>query len=321
MTQASGLFVFNGFKDKKETSSVKGWLMNVHSFRDTENAESVLNIVDADNNCISIEQTKRKDGRPGSIRSVDSINLDELINANYTADMDDETDLPDLANLDIIDDSTEDFWKLNSVDETASSFDGGFNEFVTKPVELWSTVNNSKPTKSIINNKATLRKRSDSLSSDNSFNSQSTVTQYAKYGVTPIIYPSESSSSSSRPVSRLSDCSAGSLASSPRMRSNTPTPSKSKTKKETRIPLSNRASCIPSLTPPKPHTTSFKIPNQRTSHIPTPRPSSPSTRISRSPTPSRLSFSQEEKKRPSGLRVPNIRTLSRIGKPNQKQNS
>lgn len=50
MTQASGLFVFNGFKDKKETSSVKGWLMNVHSFRDTENAESVLNIVDADNN-------------------------------------------------------------------------------------------------------------------------------------------------------------------------------------------------------------------------------------------------------------------------------
>ncbi|KAG1145938.1 hypothetical protein G6F37_011567 [Rhizopus arrhizus] len=321
MTQASGLFVFNGFKDKKETSSVKGWLMNVHSFRDTKNADSVLNIVDADNNCISIEQTKRKDGRPESIRSVDSVNLDELINANYTADMDDETDLPDLANLDIIDDSTEDFWNLNPVDETASSFDGGFNEFVTKPVELWNTVNNSKPAKSIINNKATLRKRSDSLSSDNSFNSQSTVTQYAKYGVTPIIYPSESSSSSSRPVSRLSDCSAGSLASSPGMRSNTPTPSKSKTKKETRIPLSNRASCIPSLTPPKPHTTSFKIPNQRASHIPTPRPSSPSTRISRSPTPSRLSFSQEEKKRPSGLRVPNIRTLSRIGKPNQKQNS
>jgi GTP:adenosylcobinamide-phosphate guanylyltransferase len=50
MTQASGLFVFNGFKDKKETSSVKGWLMNVHSFRDTKNADSVLNIVDADNN-------------------------------------------------------------------------------------------------------------------------------------------------------------------------------------------------------------------------------------------------------------------------------
>lgn len=64
---------------------------------------------------ISIEQTKRKDGRPGSIRSVDSVNLDELINANYTADMDDETDLPDLANLDIIDDSTEDFWNLNPV--------------------------------------------------------------------------------------------------------------------------------------------------------------------------------------------------------------
>lgn len=64
---------------------------------------------------ISVEKTKRSDGRPESVHSVDSVNLDELINANYTVDMDDETDLTDLANLDIIDDSTEDFWNLNQV--------------------------------------------------------------------------------------------------------------------------------------------------------------------------------------------------------------
>jgi hypothetical protein len=57
---------------------------------------------------------KNKNGRPGSIASEDSVNLDELINANYTVDMDDETDLPDLAALEL-DDSTDDFWKLDNV--------------------------------------------------------------------------------------------------------------------------------------------------------------------------------------------------------------
>ncbi|KAL0582057.1 hypothetical protein ABG067_008344, partial [Albugo candida] len=56
---------------------------------------------------------KNKNGRPGSIASEDSVNLDELINANYTVDMDDETDLPDLAALEL-DDSTDDFWKLDN---------------------------------------------------------------------------------------------------------------------------------------------------------------------------------------------------------------
>jgi hypothetical protein len=49
-----------------------------------------------------------------SIGSEDSVNLDELINANFTADMDDETDLPFLASLDL-DDSREDFWKIDTV--------------------------------------------------------------------------------------------------------------------------------------------------------------------------------------------------------------
>lgn len=63
---------------------------------------------------IPTENTRKsRNGRPGSIASEDSVNLDELINANFTADMDDETDLPDLAALDL-DDSNEDFWKLDN---------------------------------------------------------------------------------------------------------------------------------------------------------------------------------------------------------------
>lgn len=59
----------------------------------------------------------QKTTRPLSISSIsseDSVNLDELIKANYTSDMDDETDLPDLATLDL-DDSDEEFWKLDEV--------------------------------------------------------------------------------------------------------------------------------------------------------------------------------------------------------------
>ncbi|KAI8142261.1 hypothetical protein BJV82DRAFT_616131 [Fennellomyces sp. T-0311] len=56
--------------------------------------------------------------------------------------------------------------------------------------------------------------RSDSLSSENSLTSQSTITTgggYARYGMTPMIYPSESTTSnSSRSHSRLSDYSASS---------------------------------------------------------------------------------------------------------------
>ncbi|CAO3647638.1 unnamed protein product [Mucor hiemalis] len=54
--------------------------------------------------------------RPSSLLSIsseDSISLEELINANYTADMDDETDLPALSSLDL-DDSSDDFWKMDN---------------------------------------------------------------------------------------------------------------------------------------------------------------------------------------------------------------
>ncbi|CAO3703751.1 unnamed protein product [Rhizopus stolonifer] len=91
MTQ-SGLCIFNSFKDKsklkKESDSpdnVQGWLINVHSFRKEKNdAEKVV-----------VDSMLKNSSRPESIHSVDSVNLDDLISANYTADMDDETNLSD----------------------------------------------------------------------------------------------------------------------------------------------------------------------------------------------------------------------------------
>lgn len=67
---------------------------------------------------IPVDHRRIRKGRPESISSIsseDSINLDELINANFTVDVDEETDLPDLADLDL-DDSTEDFWKMDVSD-------------------------------------------------------------------------------------------------------------------------------------------------------------------------------------------------------------
>ena len=62
---------------------------------------------------IPTENTRNHhEGRANSITSEDSVNLDKLIDANYTVDMDDETDLPDLAALEL-DDSADDFWKLD----------------------------------------------------------------------------------------------------------------------------------------------------------------------------------------------------------------
>lgn len=49
-----------------------------------------------------------------SISSEDSINLEELISANFTTDMEDETDLSALSALDL-DDSNEEFWKMDNV--------------------------------------------------------------------------------------------------------------------------------------------------------------------------------------------------------------
>jgi hypothetical protein len=70
------------------------------------------------NNKYSISiATSPKMGCAKSIVSEDSVNLEELINNNFTTDMEQETDLPDLANLNL-DDSKDDFWTLEKVWKT-----------------------------------------------------------------------------------------------------------------------------------------------------------------------------------------------------------
>ncbi|CDH53314.1 predicted protein [Lichtheimia corymbifera JMRC:FSU:9682] len=132
-----------GLGDDKETdrtpSNVDGWLMGVHGYREPS--------APYDNNMRISVPASQKAARPLSISSIsseDSVNLDELIKANYTSDMDDETDLPDLAALDL-DDSDEEFWKLDEATIHAHS----------KPQQ---------------------RTRSGSISSENSMASQSTIT-------------------------------------------------------------------------------------------------------------------------------------------------
>lgn len=256
--------------------------------------------------------------------------------------MDDETDLPDLAALDL-DDSAEDFWKMGSLS-------GGIEYDLD-----WNPTESTTLKRPLIQDK----KRSDSFSSENSLNSQSTITQYAKYGLTPMIHPSESSSSSSRSLSRLSNYST--TSSTTPTTGGIPTPSRSYT---TRNPppgstkrITKRASHIPApaalSSPPtpqrtlsssssnqphripamaKPTTSTKRIPQQRASHIPTVResihrPGSPLNSGRNSATPSRIGMRsptpgprnslfndspREEQKRvmspttarPSGLRPP-----------------
>ncbi|CDH58570.1 predicted protein [Lichtheimia corymbifera JMRC:FSU:9682] len=254
---------------EENQDNVQGWLMNVPGYRQ-QHATTTLNnnsstLVDADNNSIPVERQPLKPGRPASIASVsstDSINLDELIKNNYTEKVDDETDLPNLAGLDL-DDSTDDFWKMDDTlanfvpkkqaeQKTSTSNDllsGSFDELAgmsTNDDELmnWSpeddhleTLSNasytsSKTVQGRLRTPSALsssqysasspeqklgRQRSSSLSSENSLTSQSTVTtggvnsQYARYGMTPVLHPSESTTSnSSRSHSRLSNYSAGS---------------------------------------------------------------------------------------------------------------
>ncbi|KAG2226729.1 hypothetical protein INT45_001076 [Circinella minor] len=159
-----------------DATNVHGWLMGVPP-PFTENDDSDYDDNDNNNN---IQPDFRKiKGRPLSISSIsseDSVNLDELIKANYTSDMDDETSLPDLAGLEL-DDSDEEFWKMD--ESSIASHHKLTPPMKTIPSRILS------PTPSI-----NFRHRSDSLSSENSLTSQSTVT----YRTTPIMHSSTSTS-------------------------------------------------------------------------------------------------------------------------------
>ncbi|KAI8372405.1 hypothetical protein BD560DRAFT_394854 [Blakeslea trispora] len=82
--------------------NVQDWLMDVPGYQD--NRLSVQ---------VESSKTRRRPCSIASISSEDSISLDELINANFTTDMTDETDLPELAALEL-DDSKEEFWKVDN---------------------------------------------------------------------------------------------------------------------------------------------------------------------------------------------------------------
>ncbi|CEP11403.1 hypothetical protein [Parasitella parasitica] len=327
MTQSPSLRFFSSFKGggkargdthkishapieqgaKNQPDNVQGWLMNV------ETPNNIATIVDAENNSIPIEHIRNsKSGRPGSITSEDSVNLDELINANFTADMDDETDLPNLADLGL-DDSNDDFWKMEKND-TVSSLNIGLDEFSGSIVDEYdldwspsdttaSTIKTSLPV-TPSSDIASRYRRSDSVSSENSLTSQSTITQYAKYGLAPMTYPSESSSASSRSPSRQSNYSTASSNTTsgiPHPRTNSssnnngnggiPTPSRSYTLRE------SNASHILSPSNKKGSTQRTQL-TKRASHIPAP------ASYTSPPSP--------QKTTSSGLRIPTTPTQKRI---------
>ncbi|KAI8074361.1 uncharacterized protein B0P05DRAFT_548247 [Gilbertella persicaria] len=255
--------------------------------------------------------------------------------------MDDETDLPDLADLDL-DDSTDDFWKLDAT-ESLGHLDTSFHEFMSKSnvdnYDLnWSpTDTKTHPIKTSLpatpsSDVASRYIRSGSVSSENSLNSQSTITQYAKYGLTPVTYPSESSSTSSRSLSRLSNYSTASSNTTsgiPHPRTNSsnhhptnvgiPTPSRSYTLRE------NTSSHL--LTKKTGTTQPRTQLAKRASHIPAPAsysPPSPQRTISSSSTGSKLlhprlpTSSQNQQKRipQRASHIPTVReSIHRPGSP------
>ncbi|CAO3600916.1 unnamed protein product [Absidia cylindrospora] len=269
-------------------STVRGWLMGVPGYRESspdkhkneqipQEQPQKQTIIGTSINSISNGENMARRKSISSIASEDSVNLDDLIKANYTLDMDDETNLPNLSGLDL-DDSNEDFWKLDkslpeyqsllkqtpkegycdtshsdATKESLSYVDGmnnteqqEYNIYIKNchldsPELTWSPPDDHLETRSpsanssynnninnnIITNSAT-RARSGSINSDNSLNSYSTVTasQYSRYGMAPMIYQSDSTSTSSRTASRLSNYSASSQASSNTASTGLPRPRK-----------------------------------------------------------------------------------------------
>ncbi|KAI9310970.1 hypothetical protein BX666DRAFT_1882099 [Dichotomocladium elegans] len=241
---------------QQDQDNVHGWLMNVPGYREDatrsnsrqyvySDEPNSVDIVDGDNNSISTDNHRPQLGRPASISSIssaDSINLDELIRNNYTEQVDDETDLLNLADLDI-DDSTDDFWKMDDITnddevinwspeadhlETASvaSYTSSRTAYHSSRLRAPSALSSSPRYSATSSPEGKLmRQRSGSLSSENSMTSQSTITQqYSRFGMTAALHPSESTSNSSRSHSRLSDYSATSSVASSKTASGLPRP-------------------------------------------------------------------------------------------------
>ncbi|KAI8968298.1 hypothetical protein BDF20DRAFT_839420 [Mycotypha africana] len=136
-------------------SAIQGWLKDIpdkqiqrHSLLsgqlfDIQNLDKTSNSSEAGINS----------HRPSSILSIsseDSVNLNDLINANYGTDMDEELELPNFALLDLVDDSSEEFWKLDNIPNyltsvprnqgsNVSTYENR-NEFVIPPVAENATI-------------------------------------------------------------------------------------------------------------------------------------------------------------------------------------
>ncbi|ORZ09016.1 hypothetical protein BCR42DRAFT_424469 [Absidia repens] len=269
-------------------STVHGWLMGVPGYRESspdkhkneqipqeQQQSQKRTMTGTPINSISNGDNLARRKSISSIASEDSVNLDDLIKDNYTLDMDDETDLPNLSGLDL-DDSNEDFWKLDKslpdyqsllkqtskadyldtshsdakkenlpyIDGMNNTEQQEYNIYIKNchldsPELTWSPPDDHLETRSpsansshnnnnnIITNSVT-RARSGSINSDNSLNSYSTITasQYSRYGMAPMIYQSDSTSTSSRTASRLSNYSASSQTSSNTASTGLPRPRK-----------------------------------------------------------------------------------------------
>ncbi|KAG1095302.1 hypothetical protein G6F42_018584 [Rhizopus arrhizus] len=355
----------------QSTTQVHGWLMDVPGYR--ENYRNQREIMLHDDSKQFINPSRRE--RPSSLASIgseDSVNLDELINANFTTDMDDETDLSALASLEL-DDSNEDFWKVDNV----------FNHYITTQLATTEKsrlkINNSNGSKyeseeefdskntsaedlhdiSLYNNttehsfldtldlnspadfdtkfsnmhlSSPQQQRSDrsgSFSSDNSSNSQLTVTTANRNAQRQNVYPSASTSTSSMSSHSTAKTSHSSFLSRPSI-----TKSESN-KTSNRLTCSRKPSLVSSISENTAveaksiSSSATRLPSRsvsqiglarRATHIPAPSSSKANHSLlssaKLSPTPQRTKSTASIARKPSNASL--NRSASRIGQPNTR---
>ncbi|KAI9484208.1 MAG: hypothetical protein EXX96DRAFT_607098 [Benjaminiella poitrasii] len=98
--------------------NVRDWLMIVPNCRESYDNDTYQTHSFTDTN----ESSSIQKERPLSLQSISSeasVNLEDFINANFTTNMDDETDLPSLSLLGL-DDSDEEFWKVDNYEQKFS---------------------------------------------------------------------------------------------------------------------------------------------------------------------------------------------------------
>ncbi|KAI8090208.1 uncharacterized protein B0P05DRAFT_584424 [Gilbertella persicaria] len=242
--------------------NVHGWLLDVPGYRE---------------NCRHEKEKKMAS-------SEDSISLDELINANFTTNMADETDLPALASLEL-DDSKEEFWRVDNTlnhyipaqfsGKKEPSYYGSNRSRYGNEMPLYKAneefgLSNSalyeksfginvKPSRmqsppksplSIANHSKRLN-RSGSVSSENSSNSQSISSHRHQVHPTASTSTSSASTTSSSALSRSLTTSASEHKSSSLHRKPSMTSILSESTQESRLPsrsvshLARRATHIP----------------------------------------------------------------------------